>query len=628
MTLFAPQEEQSTSSDNDKNSHRHGARRRSQPNFLLPAEPPCWGSQRDKMPYRDRIRAWNNQVIGELNAFPYGMYVLIVAKVFIYLWVFDKYLLLRNDNAEDLKEGEQLGWWFRGDNPQRFLLYNILGDVVGLNSSGGPLGMRFKWYAGTWYNLIVPGSITCPLLPGISAKRHVLQSVGFVVYLGLLVRAIRAPLITLDILLPIVVTLALLTPFDFVIFQASRGEHSGYLLVCSLTLYFQQNVGLAGMRCCQAALWSWAGCAKVGPWFKYINGFMMPHSKFLAILAILGVPVSTLLFRDLSTGSKRNVHPSNLLENLAHMGCFFEFVLGPLNLFFPKVGVPLAIVFHSYILSMTPFASVNEWNVFCIYLTLALFSNHHSQDAFAGYTLEQVSGLLGGGIFQTPIAMALSCFLILVLILVPLYGQLYPKKVPFLTAFRPYAGNWRFVWHIVSKPAKDKLRKLRCLEGVFVSENARFVWGTGNPHFCEQIEDYFTGNMIYFPHYRPFIPMIEKLQERMGWKIDDYCTLFHEPFLNSVMGWSLATGYYVNEAYMSAVVSTCEFEENECFVAIFEPQGMMDHTSEWHLVDICHPSKKIYHGKCPYKDLEDMQPCDMSVKMFDECSILPKKKSE
>jgi hypothetical protein len=44
--------------------------------------------------------------------------------------------------------------------------------------------------------------------------------------------------------------------------------------------------------------------------------------------------------------------------------------------------------------------------------------------------------------------------------------QLYPKEVPFLVAFRPYAGNWRFTWHIVDNKARDKLRKLKTLEGV------------------------------------------------------------------------------------------------------------------------------------------------------------------
>jgi len=47
------------------------------------------------------------------------------------------------------------------------------------------------------------------------------------------------------------------------------------------------------------------------------------------------------------------------------------------------------------------------------------------------------------------------------------------------------------------------------------------MWGA-NPHFCEQVEEYFTGNVIFFPQYRPLIPMVEKLQAIKKWKTDDF----------------------------------------------------------------------------------------------------------
>ena len=40
-----------------------------------------------------------------------------------------------------------------------------------------------------------------------------------------------------------------------------------------------------------------------------------------------------------------------------------------------------------------------------------------------------------------------------------------------------FASDFR---HIVSKSGKEKLRKLKTLEGVFVGENAKVLWG-GNP---------------------------------------------------------------------------------------------------------------------------------------------------
>ena len=108
------------------------------------------------------------------------------------------------------------------------IIYNIIGDVTGFNSTGGPLGFRMVAFFVTWYNLLIPGSLTCPLIPGIPAKRHWLQSMGYVTYLYFLYMALaQSELLTFHDIAPIVGVLAVLTPFDLITFQASRGEHSG-----------------------------------------------------------------------------------------------------------------------------------------------------------------------------------------------------------------------------------------------------------------------------------------------------------------------------------------------------------------------------------------------------------------
>ena len=81
--------------------------------------------------------------------------------------------------------------------------HRYMGDVLGFNSTGGPLGFRMKFFFVTWYNLLMPGSITCPLIPGVPAKRNILQSAGYVTYIYYLVMALKAPLITYEVILPI-----------------------------------------------------------------------------------------------------------------------------------------------------------------------------------------------------------------------------------------------------------------------------------------------------------------------------------------------------------------------------------------------------------------------------------------
>lgn len=97
---------------------------------------------------------------------------------------------------------------------------------------------------------------------------------------------------------------------------------------------------------------------------------------------------------------------------------------------------------------------------------------------------------------------------------------------------------------------------------------------------------------------------------------------------NAVCGWALGTGFYAKPDVMAAISETCGFEEGECYVAVFEPHGLLDHTSEWHLVDITAPDKKVMHGKMPYAELEDMQPCDMQLKLFEERSVLNEQQQE
>lgn len=57
---------------------------------------------------------------------------------------------------------------------------------------------------------------------------HVL---AYVVYVTLLVRALLSPTIGTSELVPVVVVLVAILPFDFVMFQASRGEHYGYAAI-------------------------------------------------------------------------------------------------------------------------------------------------------------------------------------------------------------------------------------------------------------------------------------------------------------------------------------------------------------------------------------------------------------
>lgn len=273
-----------------------------------------------------------------------------------------------------------------------------------------------------------------------------------------------------------------------------------------------------------------------------------------------------------------------------------------------RLGVVTAIGFHCFILSMFPFASVMEWNCLCLYLVLALFQRET-------LTAKAVAALGS----ECP---ALALFLLVVLLCIPIYGQLNPKRVPFLAAYRPYAGNWRFSWHIVDAKATHKLRKLKTLESPFIAENASLLWGS-NKALCDQLEEYFVGNMVFFPHFRPIVPIVEKLAKARNWKAHtDRALFFNECFINAVFGWCVGTGDFIKGGYFDALASTCGFATGECYVVVFEPHGLLDHTAEWHVVDVTAPATKLVHGKVAYAELEAFQPAEMSLEMLERCSVL------
>jgi len=109
--------------------------------------------------------------------------------------------------------------------------------------------------------------------------------------------------------------------------------------------------------------------------------------------------------------------------------------------------------FHTFIASHLPFASVQEWNIFCGWASLVFFGMHPFEWP-------------AGGVHP-----ALAAGLALALVIVPLVGQILPSRVPFLFAFRPYAGNWFFAWHVVSASGQAKLRQLKTAESLFFEEN-------------------------------------------------------------------------------------------------------------------------------------------------------------
>jgi len=384
--------------------------------------------------------------------------------------------------------------------------------------------------------------------------------------------------------------------FDFSIYNASRGEHYVYMLVC---LSFPD--WRSGMQCVQLALWCWAGVSKMGPWFQYVIPFITKDSILSPCLP------STLLAKLLLKDYPRDLNPSTFTIITAWTGAFLEIL-------FPAfctassavrlVGVFGMIAYHAFIGMCMPFASVFEWNWFCVIVAYYMFCLNE---------------------FSLPTSPLLQAFLFIVLVVIPIIGQLYPTLVPFLLAYRPYAGNWRFQWYVLHKDALPKHQKLKTWEDPFVASNARWMyswfgsWGQKSMQLISRFDYFFTASVLYVPAYRPLISVLERLCEENGWKWDDVYCSFSEPYQNQVFGWSLGTGWIAaRECTREAFNSICKFSKAEMYFIQFEPSQPFpcgkDHVVQFRCFDVTEgPENAQIHGAVPYAQLADSQPADLHL---------------
>ena len=59
---------------------------------------------------------------------------------------------------------------------------------------------------------------------------------------------------------------------------------------------------------------------------KYVNAFMMPNSKLLAVIALFGVPISDMLYKDRhgNNAERADVNPSAFITWLARFAVVLD----------------------------------------------------------------------------------------------------------------------------------------------------------------------------------------------------------------------------------------------------------------------------------------------------------------
>jgi Transmembrane protein of unknown function (DUF3556) len=326
----------------------------------------------------------------------------------------------------------------------------------------------------------------------------------------------------------------------------------------------------------QLALWFWAGVSKLNQHFPSVVGVMISNS-----------PVARFhgLRRRLYRKFPDDLRPSRLATAMAHAGTALELGVPLILLLSPGgwslvLGIALMLGLHAFITSNVPMGVPIEWNVLVVYGGFALFWTHPA------------ISLLDLG--ATP----LTAFLVVMLVVVPLVGNLFPGRVSFLLAMRYYAGNWPFgVWLFRG----DSYRKLDRL-----TKSAPWVYDQLERFYDRATAVGLVGKVLGFRlmhlHGRALPLLLPKAVERL----EDYEYMDGEIVAGLALGWNFGDGHLHHESLLRAIQQQCEFAPGELRCVFVESQPLGRATLAYRIIDA--GTGLLEAGELRVSALRDRQP--------------------
>ena len=448
-------------------------------------------------------------------------------------------------------------WWSEPVAFQKAFLWACLVEVLGFGCMSGPLGFRILPPFTAFLHFLRPGTLKLAPFPNLplfgGATRSWFDVALYAGFVGSLVRALVAPEPGTAELLPVVVLLPLCGLGDKTVFLAARFEHHFAMIVCFLLA----GEWIAGAKAVQLAIWFWAGVSKLTVAFGYVIPVMTVNNPLLR---------SPALRRRMFVSYPDDLRPSLLGKLMAHAGTALEFG-APLVLLFVTgpgplqvCGIALVLLLHGFILSNMPAGAVFEWNLLSIYAAFFLFVGHPEVPLSA--------------IGSLPLAL----FLGVVLVVLPLVGNLWPERVSFLLAMRYYAGNWPWNAWLFRGDAYRRLAAVKRVAPLLREHLQRFA-----PAEAASMDS--RGMAFRSLHLqgralgRLFPQAIE------GRPMRDYTYVDGENVAASVLGWNFGDGHLCNERLLALVQAQCGFADGELRLIAVESQPLLGNALRWRLYD-------------------------------------------
>ena len=445
-------------------------------------------------------------------------------------------------------------WWLEPLAFQKAILWSLCFESLGLGCGSGPLTGRYLPPVGGFLYFLRPGTTKRPLierLPLLGGHRRTWLDVALYAALQLsLIHALLAPTLEPSDFWPVVVLLPVLGVSDKTIFLAARAEHYFTTVICFV---FASN-WIAGAKAVQLALWFWAGVSKLNHHFPSVVGVMMSNNPTLPF---------PFFRRWMYRAYPDDLRPSTLATSMAHTGTALELAV-PMVLGLSTspeatlVGLALMLLLHGFITSSVPMGVPIEWNVVVVYGAFFFFLGHPGVSVFSA-----------GG----PMLAGLG----VMLVVVPLLGNFFPRWISFLFAMRYYAGNWACSVWLFKGTSRQKLKRLT-LSAPWPAEQLVRLY---DPPTAVGL----MGKVIAFRamhlHGRALQLLLPKAVDR----VEDFEWVDGELMAGLVLGWNFGEGHLHDEGLLRAVQAQCGFEEGELRCIFIESQPLLGGELAWRIAD-------------------------------------------
>lgn len=510
---------------------------------------------------------WEQALVG--LAVPARVYWLYLGKFALYIagWgVFCAFNEHTDPNAP---------WYFQPEAFKKFVVFSVLFEGLGLGCSSGPLST----FIGVWFTphryFMTPGTMKVPFIEGMpifgSNRRSWLDVALYIANNVLLVRALIAPRVdAIDHVLPQLVVATLMGLSDRTQFLCMRPEQYLYMMVC-----FLSGDWIAGAKWVQFAIWMGAGISKLNHIFPYVTLALAATHPFLG---------SSPHVKQRFMRSPGDLRPSALCKRITHVATVVE-ISFPIVLMLSdggpstKLALIVMTLFHLNIMTSMPPAVPVEWNIFVLYSMYFLFGQHAADTASVA-------------------SPALSAFLGVTLIGLPVIGNIWPARTSFLIAMRYYAGNWAYSsWVFRGEAAYEKLAQIEVGVRPFKLEKRPMIpWprltkplNAGTLHLLGR------GLLLLWP------------KAAGGYEnVDKYIALVGDGMSRRLLGWSFGDGHLHDERLLRAVQARCHFQPGELVHIFVESQPLLRQSVQYRITDAAAGQLEI--GEIPISTLRTLQP--------------------